>query len=225
VHRTRIKICGVTRVEDAVAAVELGADAIGIVLHPPARRYVPPERAREIAHAVPAFTTTVGLFVDRDPQQLRWESSIAGVRVVQLHGNETPQTVAAEVAWTVVKAVKVRPGRLADDLRVWRRSAFPGPMYNLAGLVLETDTAAPGGTGVANDWDEIARARDAGAFEGLPPIIAAGGLTPETVADVVRRLRPYAVDVSSGVEDGPVGVKSQARIEAFVRAVREADNS
>lgn len=222
-HRTRIKICGITRPTDAASAVELGADAVGMVLHPPARRYVPPERAREIAFAVPAFTTTVGLFVDREPQQLRWEASVAGVQVIQMHGSESPAAVGAELSMSVVKAIKVRAGRLVEDLRPWRRDTFPGRLYNLAAIVLETDTTAPGGTGITNDWSEVERARDAGAFAGLPPVILAGGLTPETVGDVVRRLRPYAVDVSSGVEGPTVGVKSRDRLAAFIDAVRNAD--
>src|SRR3954453_18471089 len=123
----------------------------------------------------------------------------------------------------VIKAVRVVRGEFSLTLRRWRDAIAAQELTNLAGLVLETGgTKKAGGTGVANDWDTIRAAQAAGEFDGLPPIIAAGGLTPETVGQVVRDGRPWGGDVSSGVEES-LGRKSQEKMAAFVRAVRDAD--
>lgn len=220
--RTRIKICGITRPEDGAAAAAAGADAVGLVFHPPAPRCLSIERAREIIAALPAFVTPVGLFVDVAPEHVTETARTLGLRQVQLNGAETPEIVAALQPLAVVKAIHVERDRFGETLHRWR--AAPA-LTNLKGLVLETaGTGRAGGTGVANDWDTVRRHQAAGDFAGLPPIIAAGGLTPETVAAVVRNVRPWAVDVSSGVEDSP-GRKSVGRIAAFVAAVRAADES
>ena len=223
-HRTRIKICGICRVEDALLAAEAGADAIGISLHPASPRYVPPEVAGRIVAALPPFVTPVGLFVDAPAEHVNATARRLGLRHVQLHGHEGPADVRA-VAATVIKAVRVARERFQAELARWRPAGAVPDLPNLAGLVLETaGTAEPGGTGVENDWEALTAARRAGWFEGVPRIIAAGGLRPGTVAAVVRSVRPWAVDVSTGVEiDGQKGRKSEQKVRAFVQAVREAD--
>ena len=223
--RTRIKICGIGRPEDAAAAAAAGADAIGLVFHPPAPRCVSIERAREILAAVPAFVTPVGLFVDDDVDRVREVAAALGLRHVQLHGHEPPELIAALAPLVVIKAIRVEHATFGKTLSRWRAAVRSLGLINLKGLVLETaGTGQCGGTGVANDWETVRRHRAAGDFVGLPGIIAAGGLTPDTVAAVVRDVRPWAVDVSSGVEESP-GRKSADRIRAFVAAVRGADAS
>ena len=223
IHRTRIKICGVCHPEDALLAARFGADAIGMVFHPPASRNISVERAREILATLPPFVTPVGLFVDQPAEHVIRTAREIGLRHVQLHGDETPETVAAVAPLIVIKAIKVERGRFGETLSFWRSAIRDERVTNLAGFVLETaGTGKPGGTGVANDWETVIAAQRAGAFEGLPPIIAAGGLRPETVGEIVRTVRPYAVDVSSGVEES-LGKKSDAKIRAFVEAVRRAE--
>lgn len=222
-HRTRIKICGVCRVEDALAAARAGADAVGMVFHPPSPRYVSAERAREILAALPAFVTPVGLFVDGAPQDLLHTVRELHLRHVQLHGDETAEYVAHLRAFAVIKAIRVDPNRFGETLKSWRHAIARLQLTNLKGFVLETaGTGRAGGTGVANDWQTVREHQAAGEFDGLPPLIAAGGLRPETVAHVVRTVRPFAVDVSSGVEES-LGKKSPEKIAAFVAEVRRAD--
>ena len=221
--RTRIKVCGVCRPQDAAAAAAAGADAIGLVFHPTAPRCVTVGTAREILAALPAFVTPVGIFVNATADQVRETARALGLRHVQLNGSEPPEIVGQLQELAVVKAVRVERERFGETLSAWRAAVKSLRLTNLKGLVLETaGTGRAGGTGVANDWETVRRARDAGDFDGLPPIIAAGGLTPETVGAVVRDVRPWAVDVSTGVEDAP-GRKSAAKIAAFVEAVRRAD--
>jgi phosphoribosylanthranilate isomerase len=223
IHRTRIKICGVCRPEDATLAARAGADAIGIILHEPASRYVTSDVARAILASLPPFVTPVGLFVDASPETILRTARDLGLRHVQLHGHETPEAVRAVTPLIVIKAIRVERERFTQTLAEWRDAIRTLRLNNLAGFVLETaGTGKPGGTGVANDWEAVIAARRAGAFDGLPPMIGAGGLNPETVGQVVRDVRPYAVDVSSGVE-GSLRAKSAEQIDAFVRSVREAD--
>ena len=222
-RRTRIKICGVCRPEDAAAAADAGADAIGLVFHPPAPRCVTPECARKILAALPAFVTPVGLFVDVPAEEVRRAAQELGLRHLQLSGAESPETVAELSDFAVVKAIPVEPRRFGQTLSLWRDAVRRLKLLNLKGFVLETaGTGQAGGSGIANDWSTVLRHRAAGDFDGLPAVIAAGGLTPETVAAVVRDVRPWAVDVSSGVEQAR-GQKSPQKIAAFVEAVRRAD--
>ena len=201
-----------------MAAVRAGADAIGMVFYKPAPRCVMIERAREIMAVLPPFVTPVGLFVDADVAEMRETIESLGLRHVQLHGHESPETVAALHDRIVLKAVRVSTNALAAELEAWRRAISKYALHNLRGFVLETAGKGVGGTGIENDWAMIARLQREGAFDGLPPIIAAGGLRPENVAGVIRELRLWAVDVSSGVEETP-GRKSVEKMEAFVRAV------
>lgn len=218
-----MKICGVGYVEDAVAAARAGADAIGMVFHPSAKRHVSVERAGEILAALPPFVTPVGLFVDADAERVREVARTLGLRHIQLHGTESPELVAELKEFTILKAIRVDPKAFASELDSWRRAIAKLKLTHLQGFVLET-AGTVGGTGKANDWEIIDRHRQRGDFIGLPYLIAAGGLTPETVGDVVRRIHPWAVDVSSGVEGSP-GKKSPERIEAFIRQVRSAELS
>jgi phosphoribosylanthranilate isomerase len=224
VARTRIKICGITRPEDARLAARHGADAIGVICYAGARRHVPLERARAIVAALPAFVSPVALFVDQDVEEIRETAGRLGVRHVQLHGRETPAAVAALREFVVLKALRANRETLAAELGLWREATGSLDLSNLVGLVMETPASAPGGTGIENDWAGIADLQRQGAFEGLPPIIAAGGLRAENVASVIRELRPYAVDVSSGVEEG-FGEKSPAKIERFIAEVRRSEPS
>ena len=215
-QRTRIKFCGITRPEDAAAAAAAGADAIGLVFYARAPRCVSVGRAREIVAALPPFVTAVGLFVDAPPAEVIDVASRLRLNTVQLHGQESPDAVAELSGLRVVKAVHATVADLPSVVARWRG-------VRLAGLLLETAGApAVGGTGVANDWAGLAVARAAGMCDDLPPLVAAGGLTAESVGNVVRALRPFAVDVSSGIERSP-GVKSVERMTAFAAAVRAAD--
>ena len=199
----RVKICGIRRLPDALAAAEAGADAIGLNFWRPGRRHVAPEVARQIAKAMPPFVCKVGVFVDEDPEKIREIASLVGLDALQLHGAETPEVCAA-FDLPVIKSVKVRG---AESLAGLER-------YRVAGFLLDTHVpgaAAPGGSGRTFDWSLAARARDAG------PIVLSGGLTPGNVEEAIRQARPYAVDVASGVETD--GEKDPDKIRAFVARV------
>ncbi len=221
-HRTRVKICGITRPEDAAAAAAAGADAVGLIFHAPAQRNISVERAKEILSILPPFVAPVGVFANAQAEEIHRVADLLGLRHVQLNGHEPPQRVSELGGLMVIKAVRVDDA-LPQTLATWRRAASEIGLANLRGIVLETgNTREAGGTGIANDWAAIRRHRDAGAFEGLPQLIAAGGLTPETVGEVILSVRPWAVDVSSGVESAK-GIKSVESVQQFIRSVREAD--
>jgi phosphoribosylanthranilate isomerase len=210
-----VKICGVMRPEDAAAACRHGADAIGMVFHAAQRRNVSIDRARQIIAAMTPFVTPIGLFVDSSPQAILDTTATLGIRTVQLNGEESPEDVAELAGLSVIRAIRVSRGELQQQLTMWRKNRPP----NLMAVVMEPGgTGMPGGSGVANDWTEVKAAQDGGAFEGLP-LIAAGGLKPETVGQVVKEIQPYAVDVSSGVES-ELGVKSEEKIRDFIAAAR-----
>jgi phosphoribosylanthranilate isomerase len=201
----RIKVCGVTREADAALAAELGVDAVGFNFAPGSPRRLEPDRARALGAVLPPFVVRVGVFVDADRKEIEAVAGRAGLHVAQLHGEETPEMCAAlRLPW--YKAHRVGEGFRADSVRKWGGGAFL------------LDAAAPdrrGGTGRTFDW---AVAREAAAHG---RVILAGGLTPENVAAAIAAARPYAVDVSSGVESAP-GVKDPGRLRAFVRRAREA---
>jgi phosphoribosylanthranilate isomerase len=224
VHRTRIKICGITRPQDAESAARLGADAIGLVLHGESRRGISTEQARKILAVLPPFVTPVAIFVDEDPQAILDKAAELNVRHVQLNGEESGQQIAELRGLRIIKSVRIDRQTLANELVRWREAIAELDLNHIAGLVLETAGDKPGGTGIENDWQTIREHQIAGHFRGLPPIIAAGGLTPENVGKVVREIRPWAVDVSSGVESS-IGQKSEEKIEAFVDAVCQADQT
>jgi phosphoribosylanthranilate isomerase len=214
--RVRIKICGITRVEDALAAARLGADAIGINFHPPSRRAITVSTARQILSVLPPFVSAVGLFVNADAPTIRSTAADLHLSHVQLHGDESPQLVAQLRGLAVLKSIRADRRTLGAVLQTWREAIASLRLDNLHGLLLETPhTTLPGGTGVENDWSAIHDHQIAGHFDGLPPVIAAGGLTPDNVASVIRLLRPYAVDVSTGVESA-VGQKSPQKMAAII---------
>ncbi len=205
---TRTKICGITSVEDAAAAVAAGADAIGLVFYPKSPRYVTLEQSARVARAAGPFVTTVGLFVDPAPEAVQRVLDKVPLQLLQFHGNETP-AFCASFGRPFIKALRMAEG--VDVPAIERAFADAGAL----GLLLDSySPAAPGGTGETFGWERIPEIRRL-------PLILAGGLSPENVAAAVRQVRPYAVDVSSGVEIAP-GRKDSARIAAFVQAARSA---
>jgi phosphoribosylanthranilate isomerase len=223
-NRTRVKICGITSVDDAILAAEAGADAIGLIFHPPASRGISPTIAEQITAALPPFVDPVALFLDSPAFGINAITRRLKITWVQLHGHETPANVAELADHQVIKAIHVRPGKLDETLAPWREAVAKG-LPNLRALVLETGWSnVQGGSGIENDWDQILQVQLEGGFDGLPPIILAGGLRASTVGSVIERLHPWAVDVSSGVEEIK-GHKSADRVAAFIRAVRHADHN
>jgi phosphoribosylanthranilate isomerase len=213
--RTRIKICGVCRPQDAVLAVSAGADAIGIIRVPSAGRYIETAAARAIISAVPVLVTPVLVYLNASADEIRADlARFDGRAIVQLNGEESPELIR-QVGVPTIKAVRMDAH--ADTTLVALRQA---KLPNLVAVTLESP-GQMGGSGVGNDWDLVRTLQAEGAFEGLA-IIAAGGLTPDNVAGIVRQVRPYAVDVSSGVEERK-REKSTEKVARFVRAVREAD--
>jgi phosphoribosylanthranilate isomerase len=213
--RTRVKICGITRVQDALAAAASGVDAIGLVLWPGSARAVDLARAREIARSLPPFVSCVGLFVDPGEDEVRAALEALPLAVLQFHGSE-PAAFCGRFGLPYLKAIGVVEG--VDLLESAHAYA------DAAGLLFDAPPSGgqPGGTGYTFDWARLPA--------GLPrPLVLSGGLAVENVGEAVRRVRPFAVDVSSGVEatgpDGrPVrGIKDAAKIAAFVAEVRHAD--
>lgn len=219
--RTRIKICGVRDVDAARAAVDAGADAIGLVFAPGSPRRVTREQAWRIVQALPAFVEPVGLFVDASAAEIRGVASEVGLRTVQLHGDEPPALVEALASLRVIKALAFDPARADQALGPWRAAGAP-----LSGILWDTppraDATLTGGSGEAFDWKPLAALQKSGSLAGLAPLILAGGLNADNVGAAIALLRPHAVDVSSGVESSR-GVKDASLIRAFCNAVRAAD--
>ncbi len=202
----RSKICGITRVEDALAAAEAGADAIGLVFYPKSPRAVSVQQARTIIAALPPFVTTVGLFVNASRCELGEILDAVPLDMLQFHGDERPADCEGYHR-PYIKALRVKSG---DDV-----VAQIGPYASASGILLDTFVAGvPGGTGLAFDWSLVPRNQGR-------PIILAGGLTPENVRGAIEQTQPYAVDVSGGVE-ARHGVKDADKIRAFMRAVKGA---
>jgi phosphoribosylanthranilate isomerase len=202
----RSKICGITRIEDALAAAEAGADAIGFVFYAKSPRAVDVRQARAIIAELPPFVTTVGLFVNASRCELNEILEVVPLDLLQFHGDETPQDCEGyHRPW--IKALRVRPG---DDLE-----AACQRYSGARGILLDTYVAGvPGGTGEAFDWSLVPERLS-------KPIILAGGLSADNVGQAMAQVRPYAVDVSGGVEQAK-GIKEAAKIEAFMRAVKQA---
>jgi len=205
--KTRVKFCGLTRREDLETAAAAGADAVGVILVPGTPRSLDPARARDLLRAAPPFLARVGVFADEDPMRVRRIRDELGLTAVQLHGSESPGHCAA-VGGVRIKTLRVRHN--------WSPASLES--YEVEAYLLEAPVpGALGGGGVAFDWTRIA-----GLGE-RRRIIVAGGLNPGNVAEAVRIARPYAVDVSSGVESSP-GVKDALLMQAFVEAVRGAQS-
>jgi phosphoribosylanthranilate isomerase len=202
----QVKICGITSLEDAYTAVDCGADALGFVFYPPSPRYVTPEQAAPIIGALPPFVTTVGLFVDVPCDVVNETVAHCGLDRVQLHGQETPE-FCRRISRPVIKAIRIKNAE----------SLAPVPDYAVAAYLLDAyvEGALPGGTGAAFAWELAARAKPYG------PVILAGGLTPENIAAAIAQVRPYGVDVSSGVERLP-GVKDPQKMRRFIARAKTA---
>ncbi|WP_076578994.1 phosphoribosylanthranilate isomerase [Pseudomonas sp. P3C3] len=200
----RVKICGITRVEDALAVAAAGADAIGLVFYAKSPRAVDIEQARAILAALPPFVTTVGLFVDAERNELERILASVPLDLLQFHGDESVQQCEA-FGRPYIKALRVKAG---DDIAA-QVARYPSAQGILLDAYVE---GVPGGTGEAFDWSLIPQALS-------KPLILAGGLRPDSVAEAVSRVRPYAVDVSGGVEASK-GVKDVEKIGAFIRAAR-----
>lgn len=205
-HRTRIKICGLTREQDVDAAVAAGADALGFVFYPQSPRYVSLEGAAVLMARVPPFVTLVGLFVNARPEEVGAALARLPIQLLQFHGDEADAD-CRRYGRPYLKAARVQPGFDLVDYA----ACFPGA----AGLLLDAFVEGYGGGGEAFDWSLIP--------PGLgKPLILSGGLNPANVQEAVTHVRPWAVDVSSGVEAAK-GVKDPAKIAAFVAGVRHAD--
>jgi len=210
-HAVRVKICGITNGDDALAAVRAGAHALGFVFHGPSPRFVTPERAASIISSLPPFVVTVGVFVNRPREEVESIAVRSGIHVIQLHGNELPEDCIG-YGRPVIKA-----------FRVTREKPFPVfARYRLAGILVDAETGnAWGGTGVAVDWSYLAEHLNDLGETVRSRLVLAGGLNPENVEHAIRLVRPFAVDVSSGVEE-ELGKKSEKLIKEFVNAVRNA---
>ena len=202
----RSKICGITRVEDALVAAEQGADAIGLVFYAKSPRAVDASRAEGILRALPPFVTSVGLFVNAPRAEVEQLLRQVPLDLLQFHGDETPQDCEG-FGRPYIKALRVRP-----DLALSEQCAA---FASAAGILLDSYVpGVPGGTGEAFDWSLVPA--DLGK-----PVILAGGLDAHNVADAIARVRPYAVDVSGGVEREK-GIKDPCKVSAFLQAVRTA---
>lgn len=219
-RRTRIKICGITRETDRDAAIDAGADALGFVFYPQSPRHVIPQRARELVSGIPAFVSRVGLFVNAAVEQVAHVLDVVPLDLLQFHGDEDA-AYCCQFGRPWIKAARVRPG--FDLLEYAARFAGAGAGTERAsGLLLDAWAEGYGGGGKCFDWSLIPPA--------LPlPVILSGGLDPANVAAAVRAVRPWAVDVSSGVEaegaTGPQkGIKDAEKIVRFIAGVRNADS-
>lgn len=199
----RVKICGITTSEDALLAVDAGADALGFVFHPESPRCIDPEGAAAIIGQLPPFVQTVGLFVNRTADFVNRTAAFCRLDLVQLHGDEPP-AFCENVARRVVKAFRVKDISSLDPIRHYRAAAFLLDAYS---------PKAYGGTGLTFNWEAAKVAKAYG------PIILAGGLTPDNVREAVKTVIPYAVDVSSGVESTP-GKKDPAKVREFIRRAK-----
>ena len=205
--RTRIKICGITRQQDAADAIKLGADAIGLVFYSPSPRAVSALQAAELVRGLPPFVSVVGLFVNARQSEIEQVLSAVRIDLLQFHGDETPEECSA-FERPFIKAIRMREG---VDL-YQERSRY----RNASGLLLDAyRKGIPGGTGDSFDWNMIP-AEIAGS------VVLAGGLNPVNVEQAIRAVKPYAVDVSGGVERDK-GIKDGTKIAAFIRGVERAD--
>ena len=199
----KVKICGITNLDDALLAIEAGADALGFVFFEESPRYLPPPKAAAIIAKLPPFVQTVGLFVGADPEQVNWTADFCGIDLIQLHGDEPPD-YCIDINRRVLKAIRMKDATSLVQL----------PRYQVAGYLLDAWVpGVPGGTGQSFNWDLAVEAKKYG------PIILAGGLTPENVAAAVATVAPHGVDVSSGVEAAP-GRKDPQKVREFIRRAK-----
>lgn len=218
-HRTRIKICGLTRPQDLQAAVAAGADAVGFVFYAGSPRNIAPAAAADLMAGVPPYVTTAGLLVNATVEEVREIIAVAPVAMLQFHGDETAAECAAiaeAVHRPFMRALRIKPEMTADDLLKYE-SEYRAASPLFTGLLLDTFVDSYGGSGKVFDWSVI-------PANLAPRVVLSGGLSVQNVTDAVTRVHPHAVDVSSGVEQSK-GIKDSAKIRAFIDAVRKADAS
>ncbi len=216
--RTRIKLCGLTRKADVDAAVAAGADALGLVFYPPSPRYVNPQQAALLMAALPPFVSSVGLFVNASVEEVSQVLDLVPLSMLQFHGDESLAqccAIAHAVNRPFMRALRVRPDTNAADL-LECELAFQTASPLFSGLLLDTWVDAYGGSGKVFDWSLI-------PAELAHRAVLSGGLSVQNVTEAVTRVRPFAVDVSSGIEAGK-GIKDPALMHAFVTAVRAGDH-
>ncbi len=215
--RTRIKICGLTRLEDLQDAIAAGADAVGFVFYAKSPRYIHPAAAAQLIAQIPPFVTTVGLFVNASVDEVQAVVTQTSIVMLQFHGDETMEqcaSIAAAVNRPFMRAIRVKPDTIRADLLKYE-SDYRAASRLFTGLLLDTYVDSYGGSGKVFDWSLIP--------ENIAPrVVLSGGLSAQNATDAVLRVRPYAVDVSSGVEYDK-GIKDKAKINAFIAAVRLAD--
>ncbi|CAN5708342.1 phosphoribosylanthranilate isomerase [soil metagenome] len=217
-HRTRIKICGITRADDALAAVDAGADAIGMILHANAPRKISMKSAEQIVGALPDETESVGVFVDAAAEFIVEAAKNLELDQVQLHGHESPEIVRSLGSLAIVKVIR-QSDDWATQIAHWKGLA------GVRAILLESGGGPyAGGNGIEPDWDALAALLERPGAINRAALVVAGGLRSDNVANVMRRLRPWSVDGSSGVETA-IGLKSVEKMQAFCAAVRAADRS
>ncbi len=198
-NQSRLKICGITNLEDALKAAELGADALGFIFYKGSPRHISPRTASLIIRELPPFVVPVGVFVDEEPEKVKAIAAETGISTVQLHGYETPE-YCESLGLKVIKAIRIK--ERSDIMRL--------RPYNVAAFLLDTfREGVPGGTGETFDWQIAIEAKALGR------VILSGGLNPENVREAIERVRPYAVDASSGLEEKP-GKKDHRKLEKFM---------
>lgn len=199
----RIKICGITNIEDALLSVDLGANALGFVFYKGSKRYIEPDHAKSIISKLPPFVTTVGVFANQDLDEIRNIKEEVGFDIFQLHGDE-PADFCMKLKGKVIKAIRVKDSIDPKEIESYPTQAILFDNYT---------TEAYGGTGEAFGWEILK------GFDTSKKIILSGGLTPENVARAIRIVNPYAVDVSTGVEENP-GKKNPDKLKRFIKAVK-----
>jgi len=199
----RVKVCGITNSDDAFRAVELGADALGFIFYKGSKRYIDPRDAHPIISSLPPFVSSVGVFVNQAPDEIKEAVETSGVDTVQLHGDETPEFCTL-LPYKLIKAVRVKDTVNTEEVE----------LYPVLAILFDKHTDEMyGGTGKSFDW---------GALKGIAiskKVILSGGLTPENVSRAIETVRPYGVDVSTGVEDSP-GRKNHMKMRKFIEAVK-----
>lgn len=201
---TQVKICGMTRIDDALLAIEAGADMLGLIFYPPSPRSITPEQAQALVAQLPPGFPTVGVFVNESLETITQVVRTSGVQMVQLHGTESP-TLCQQLPWPVIKAMRFNAEVQPEMMAYYSVAAF---------LVEGFHPDVYGGGGVQADWQRVA------TLSGYGRIILAGGLTPANVQQAIRIVRPYAVDVCSGVEATP-GAKDAEKVRAFIQLAKQ----
>lgn len=205
----KVKICGVTSLDDAMACVEAGTDALGLNFYEPSPRYLEIEKAAEITKHLPPFVARVGLFVNASEEKVRETIEKTGINTLQFHGDETPEFCGKFAPLKVIKAFRMQGANTLNSLAD----------YNVDAYLLDSfDPGTPGGTGMIFNWELARQAKDEGK-----PIILAGGLDPENIAEAIHETWPYAVDVASGVESER-GKKDIELVRRFIEIVRQVEH-